>query len=228
MLRVIKTCDTFMHADCSGAQHEDCARLLQRLQAAAKQPVASSRGANNAPPASPTAVGQSNLSPDMAQVPSLSTAALESVLAVHNSKTEGRQLAVTRDKAAGTVLWTEQPYVHVLLKQHRKQVYLVVMLEQMLYHHAVTLHSVIAEHLFCMLWLMVPRLHAASQQCTCTSTCMVAEYLLDDTLPCTVEVQPLSEAATGPGKLLLPSLFYGTLLYSQVQRERHFPQTRRS
>lgn len=119
-----------MHTDCSGTQHEDGVRLLQRLQAAAKLPVSSSQGANSAAAASITADAVPKIPPDMAEVSSLSKPASECMLAVQNSKEQGRQLAVTDDIAAGTEMWTEQPYVHVLLKQHRKQVCLLVNLKQ--------------------------------------------------------------------------------------------------
>ncbi|KAL3132487.1 hypothetical protein ABBQ32_009035 [Trebouxia sp. C0010 RCD-2024] len=105
----------------SGTQHEDCVRLLQRLQAAAKLPVLSSKGANSAAAAGITADAEPKIPPDMAEIPSLSVPASECMLDVHNSKAQGRQLAVTNNIAAGTVMWTEQPYVHVLLKRHRKQ-----------------------------------------------------------------------------------------------------------
>lgn len=129
-LHIIKTGDAVVASDCSGTQHEDCVRLLQRLQAAAKLPVLSSKGANSAAAAGITADAEPKIPPDMAEIPSLSVPASECMLDVHNSKAQGRQLAVTNNIAAGTVMWTEQPYVHVLLKRHRKQVCLLVNVKQ--------------------------------------------------------------------------------------------------
>lgn len=114
-----------MRADRSGTQHEECIRLLQRLQAAVEQTIPSSRAAKAAAAASSTADAPCKLPQDRVEVLSLSVPFPKDVLAVQNSELHGRQLAVTQDTAAGTVLWREQPFVHLLLKQHRKQVCLL-------------------------------------------------------------------------------------------------------
>ena len=148
VLLIKRTCDAVMDTACRGAQHE-------RLQAAAKQSASASarKGANGAATAGITADADRTSSLDMAEVPPSSVPPLKAMLAVQNSNKQGRQLAVTRNIPAGTVLWTEQPYVHVLLKQHRKQVRLRMNLKQIGTIAAMcNANVVIAEHLFlCML-----------------------------------------------------------------------------
>ena len=43
-------------------------------------------------------------------------------LAVQTTKQEGRQLVAAQQLPAGTPVWTEQPFAHVLYRQHIKQV----------------------------------------------------------------------------------------------------------
>ena len=110
-----------LHVSCSGTQHHDCVRLLQRLQAAAKQAASPSKGESHAPAAAGSAAGSISLSPDKSGT-TTSGSPPKTLLAIHSTKGAGRQLAVTKGVAAGSVLWKEQPYVQLLLKQHRKQV----------------------------------------------------------------------------------------------------------
>lgn len=121
---------SFMHSGCSGTQHEDCVRLLQRLQSAVHQPSTSSSSENCAAAASDTADTSCELPQDRLDAFPCSMPACSSLLTVQNAETQGRQLAVTQDTAAGTVLWKEEPFVHLLLKQHRKQVCLVLLADR--------------------------------------------------------------------------------------------------
>ena len=121
---------SFMYSGCSGTQHEDCVRLLQRLQSAVHQPSTSSSSENCAAAASDTADTSCELPQDRLDAFPCSMPACSSLLTVQNAETQGRQLAVTQDTAAGTVLWKEEPFVHLLLKQHRKQVRLVLLADR--------------------------------------------------------------------------------------------------
>lgn len=116
-----------MHLDCRGTQHQDCVRLLQRLQAAAKQLGNSSRGVSCAAVADDPLC---DLSQDRVDTSFCSWPSSSNLLTVQKSEEHGRQLAVARDTAPGTVLWREQPFVHLLLKQHRKQVCLVLLADK--------------------------------------------------------------------------------------------------
>ena len=117
--------NVLMHVSCSGTQHQDCARLSQRLQAAAKQVAFSSKGKSHASAAACGALVPLSLLPDRSASTS-SGFSPETLLTVHTSQQAGRQLAVAKDVAAGSVMWKEQPHVHLLLKQHRKQVFVVL------------------------------------------------------------------------------------------------------
>ena len=130
-----------MHPGCSGTQHEDCVRLLQHLQAAAEQPTTSSSSASSAAAASSIADASCASPQDLVDVSSWNMPASKSFLTVQNTETQGRQLAVTQDTAAGAVLWREQPFAHLLLKQHRKQVCLVVLADRKTLQCTVVLHA---------------------------------------------------------------------------------------
>lgn len=110
---------------CSGAQLEDCIKLLQHLQAAQQQ-SASSDTADRPRLLSSSTISTESKKP-FRMPPGWSSEAAtaqppETVLAVQTSAEGGRQLVVVQDVTAGSVLWSEEPYVHLLLKQHRKQV----------------------------------------------------------------------------------------------------------
>lgn len=121
---------SLMHPGCSGTQHEDCVKLLQRLQAAADQPITSSSSANSAAAASHIADAACKLPQDWVDASSWSLPASKSLLAIQYIEMQGRQLAVSQDTAAGAVLWREKPFVHLLLKQHRKQVWHVLLADR--------------------------------------------------------------------------------------------------
>lgn len=129
---------SFVHLDCRGTQHQDCVRLLQRLHATAKQPVNSSRGVSCAAVADDALC---ELSQDRADISFCSWPSSSSLLTVQKSEEHGRQLAVARDTAPGTVLWTEQPFVHLLLKQHRKQVCHVLLADKYTLQRNDALHA---------------------------------------------------------------------------------------
>ena len=118
---------SLVYLDCRGTQHQDCVRLLQRLQAVAKQPVKSSRSVSGAAVADNALC---ELSQDRADISFCNMPSSSSLLTVQNSEEHGRQLAVAQNTAPGTVLWKEQPFVHFLLKQHRKQVCLVLLADK--------------------------------------------------------------------------------------------------
>ena len=135
---------SLMHAGCSGTQHEDSVRLLQRLQAAADQPIPHSSTAHSAAAANSIADASCALPPDLVDVSSWSMPGCKTMLTVQNSEMRGRELAVTQDTAAGTVLWREQPFVHSLLKQHRKQVCLVLLADRKSRQCSVVLHALMS------------------------------------------------------------------------------------
>ena len=132
---------SLMHPGCSGSQHEDCVRLLQRLQAAADQPITSGGSGNSAAAASSIADALCELPRDWVDAPLGSVSASKGLLTVQKVEARGRQLAVTQDAAAGTVLWKEKPFVHFLLKQHRKQVRLVLLADRHTLQCTVVLHA---------------------------------------------------------------------------------------
>ena len=116
---------------CSGYQLQECARLLHRLKAAAEQAAAAAIHEGNATAATDSntiALGHSMSSsfsplPDWSRIQSDALSCGAS-LATQTSRQEGRALVVAQDAAAGATLWTEKPFAHLLLKQHRKQVHL--------------------------------------------------------------------------------------------------------
>ena len=127
-----------MHLGCSGTQHEDCIKLLQRLQAAADQSITSSRSAAAASNISEAA---RELPSDWVDYSSWSLPASRTLLTIQSIETQGRQLAVSQDTAAGNVLWREKPFVHLLLKQHRKQVRHVLLADRHTLLCTVVLHA---------------------------------------------------------------------------------------
>lgn len=129
-----------VHLACRGTQQQDCVRLLQRLQAAAKQSGNSSRGVSCAAVAddAPCELSQDHVEMSFCSWPSSS-----SLLTIQQSEVHGRQLAIAQDTAPGTVLWREQPFVHLLLKQHRKQVCLVLLADKYKLQKIDILHAVI-------------------------------------------------------------------------------------
>lgn len=110
---------------CRGAQHEDCIKLLRRLQAAQQQD------------SSPACLSQldrlackdAKLQQPFRLPPKWSSEAAsgaspfpDTMLAWKSSAEQGRQLVAAHDVVAGSVLWIEEPFAHLLLKQHRKRV----------------------------------------------------------------------------------------------------------
>lgn len=141
-----------VHLDCRGTQHQDCVRLLQRLQAAAKHPVNSSRGVNCAAVADDALC---EFSQDQVDMSFCSWPTSSSLLTIQKSEVHGRQLAVAQDTAPGTVLWREQAFVHLLLKQHRKQVCLVFLADKYAVQRNDILHALMSlssqqEHSLCI------------------------------------------------------------------------------
>ncbi|KAA6416709.1 MAG: hypothetical protein FRX49_13320 [Trebouxia sp. A1-2] len=109
-----------------GAQHEDCIKLLRRLQAAQQQD------------SSPACLSQldrlackdAKLQQPFRLPPKWSSEAAsgaspfpDTMLAWKSSAEQGRQLVAAHDVVAGSVLWIEEPFAHLLLKQHRKRVH---------------------------------------------------------------------------------------------------------
>ncbi len=110
---------------CRGAQHEDCIRLLRRLQAAQQQASATAcRGQIISPACKDAKLQQPFRIPPKwsPEVNSDATPFPDTTLALQSSAEQGRQLVMAHDVVAGSVLWTEEPFAHLLLKQHRKQV----------------------------------------------------------------------------------------------------------
>ncbi|DBA96455.1 TPA: hypothetical protein ACH3X1_015345 [Trebouxia sp. C0004] len=107
-----------------GAQYEDCIKLLQRLQAAQQQASSPACLIQLDCPACKDA----KLQQPVRMPPRWSSEAAseaipfpDTMLALKSSAEQGRQLVGAHDVVAGSVLWTEQPFAHLLLKQHRKQ-----------------------------------------------------------------------------------------------------------
>lgn len=110
---------------CRGAQHEDCIKLLRRLQAAQQQASSPARLSQLHHPACRDAKLQQpfKMPPKWSsEVNSDASPFSSTMLALKSSAEQGRQLVAAHDVVAGSVLWTEEPFAHLLLKQHRKQV----------------------------------------------------------------------------------------------------------
>ena len=125
----VPTCKCTVQANsccvCRGAQHEDCSKLLRRLQAAQQQAISSAHLSQTSSPACKDAkLQQPFRMPPMwsSEVASDTSPFPDTMLALISSAEQGRQLVAAHDVVAGSVLWTEEPYAHLLLKQHRKQV----------------------------------------------------------------------------------------------------------
>ncbi len=110
---------------CRGAQHEECIKLLRRLQAAQQQASSPTSLSQITSPACKDA----RLLQPFRMPPKWSSGAVsdagpfaDTMLALKSSAEQGRQLVAAHDVVAGSVLWTEEPFAHLLLKQHRKQV----------------------------------------------------------------------------------------------------------
>jgi len=110
---------------CRGAQHEDCIKLLRRLQAAQQHARSPARLSQLDRPACKDA----KLQQPFRMPPKWSSEAAseaspfpDTMLALASSAEQGRQLVRAHHVVAGSVLWTEEPFAHLLLKQHRKQV----------------------------------------------------------------------------------------------------------
>ncbi|KAL0054030.1 hypothetical protein WJX82_002618 [Trebouxia sp. C0006] len=107
-----------------GAQHEECIKLLRRLQAAQQQASSPTSLSQITSPACKDA----RLLQPFRMPPKWSSGAVsdagpfaDTMLALKSSAEQGRQLVAAHDVVAGSVLWTEEPFAHLLLKQHRKQ-----------------------------------------------------------------------------------------------------------
>ena len=108
--------------DARGPQLQDCVSLLQRLQAKAQDPALRSTVKRQAAATATCSECPIKMSPDQSDASSAGLPLSQSLLTVETSKQHERQLIVTHNVAAGSVLWNEHPFVHLLLKQHRKQV----------------------------------------------------------------------------------------------------------
>ena len=110
---------------CRGAQHDDCIQLLRRLQAAQQQATSQTRlNQLNRPACKDAKLQQPFRMPPKWSSGAASNASPfpDTMLALKSSAEQGRQLVAAHDVAAGSVLWTEESFAHLLLKQHRKQV----------------------------------------------------------------------------------------------------------
>ena len=105
---------------CSGPQQEDCKRLLLRLQSAQHRSESCEQSKQS--PAQVSSSSNKDSSKTCSILPEWPADAQETTLAVQNSTSGDRQLVATCPVAAGSIIWTESPFAHVLLKQPRKQV----------------------------------------------------------------------------------------------------------
>ena len=110
---------------CSGARREDCKKLLLRLQLA-QQSQQNRQSLHPVQQSSKHASSKGRQKEGLPQYflmpPVWPTQTPEALLAVQTNKCEGGKLVAAMGVHAGSLLWVERPFAHVLLKQHRKQV----------------------------------------------------------------------------------------------------------
>lgn len=112
---------------CSEQQQAECLKLLQQLKLQSETHHTETLPDAHSSPSSTVRSSASdgfNFPPPwpLQQNRQADTSTGIGKLAVQTTKREGRQLVAAQTLPAGLPVWTEQPYAHVLYRQHIKQV----------------------------------------------------------------------------------------------------------